>query len=129
MNGVGRALTRNLHAAFDRTAGRENVTKALRVLRGTLEADSVPETEQWIRQCYHRPDDLSLKLHACDALLGTHGVEGLGPVDMRKGPLVQYLNTGDSYAATLVYYRGRSPRSCWVVTSWGDIAERMEVES
>lgn len=125
MNGVSNRLSRRLHAAFDHTAGRKNVTKALKVLRGTLSPDTVAETQEWIRRCYHRPDDISLTLHACDALLGTHGVEGLGPVSVRHGALVQYLNTGDTYAATLVYYRGRSALRCWAVASMGDIAEKM----
>lgn len=128
MNGIGRTLTKRLHEAFDRTAGRDKVTKALRVLRGTLSPDTVAETQAWIDQCFHRPDRMSLVLHACDALLGTCGVEGLGPVSVQLGPLVQYLNTGDTYAPTLVYYRGRTTRRCWAVESMGDIVERMEVE-
>ena len=50
--------------------------------------------------------------------LETYGVEGdcagngNGHVDL------QYLNTGDSYASTICYYKGR-----FIVSSWGDIVE------
>jgi hypothetical protein len=50
--------------------------------------------------------------------LGTFGVEGDCRENGEGHITLQYLNTGDSYAATICYWRGR-----FVVTSWGDIVE------
>lgn len=61
-------------------------------------------------------------------LLGTYGVEYLfkgsnglrtDPEGQHDSPLCTYLNTGDTYAATLLKYHGR-----WQVGCWGDIAEK-----
>lgn len=119
MNGIGRVTARKLHEAFDRTAGRANVTKALRVLRGTL----APESVDGVPDRGHR---VSRQLQACDRLLGTHGVEVLREPGQSwdDDPAYEYLNTGDTYAWTLVYASER--RRSWLVASWGDIAEKME---
>lgn len=118
MNGIGRVFVKRLHEAFDRTAGRRNVTLALMVLRGTLsrekQVDLINPALRWAS------DDYVLML-ACDALLGTHGIESIGEVDSHKGPPIEYLNTGDTYAATLVRFRDR--HRPYAVTSWGDIVE------
>jgi hypothetical protein len=76
------------------------------------------------RQCFNPPSQHYLAMTALDALLGTHGVEYIGEVDMRDGPPVEYLNTGDTYAPTLIWYRDRVRP--WDVQSWGDVAERLE---
>lgn len=63
----------------------------------------------------------TIALHAMNEILGTHGVEGLGP--LRPGdyaPPYEYLNAGDSYAATLIYDRKRDHL---FVGSWGDLVE------
>lgn len=61
-------------------------------------------------------------LHAINEILGTYGVEALGPA---RGPSqstpYEYLNAGDTYATTLIYNRKTDTLS---VGSWGDIAER-----
>jgi len=87
----------------------------------------VPATESYVRSLYSDPYRSRLwrttvALHAMNEVLGTYGVEGLGPP--RGGdyaPPYEYLNTGDSYAATLVYDRDRDRL---FVSSWGDIVEK-----
>lgn len=111
-----------LRDAFERTAGDENCTKALAVIRGELDPSSVDSVA--LRQCHNAPDKHYATMLALDSLLGTHGVEYIGEVDMRDGPPVEYLNAGDTYAATLVWYRDRVRP--WSVESWGDVAERLE---
>ncbi len=124
-NGIGKVFAKRLHAAFDRTATPEQVNKALSVLQGKLDPLTVPATEAYARLCYHMPEQRYLMLHAADSLLGTHGIEGLGPVDMRRGPPYEYLNTGDSYADTVIYntFTGKFRMGCWA-----DIAEKMPVD-
>jgi len=65
-----------------------------------------------------------------DCILDTYGVEYLfkgsdglrcDPESQHDSPLCTYLNTGDTYAPTLLLYRGR-----WQVGCWGDIAERYQ---
>lgn len=113
-----------LRAAFERTAGARNVDAALAIIRGELDPLVVPAAVELKRECYNPPGRHYLTMTALDALLGTHGVEHIGEVDMHSGPPVEYLNTGDTYAATLVWYRDRVRP--WSVESWGDVAERLE---
>jgi hypothetical protein len=49
-------------------------------------------------------------------LAGTHGIESF---ETRRDGWCDYLNAGDTYAPTLVWFRGK-----YRVTTWGDIAER-----
>jgi hypothetical protein len=87
----------------------------------------VPATSNYVRSMHSDPYRsriwrTTVALHAMNDIMGTHGVEGLGPP--RSGdyaPPYEYLNTGDTYAATLVYDRDRDRL---FVSTWGDIAER-----
>jgi hypothetical protein len=69
-----------------------------------------------IAECYHPPKTYDIRMHALDALLGTHGVEGF---ESARGGTVMYLNAGDTYTPTIVRFRGHYRVACW-----GDIAER-----
>ena len=86
-----------------------------------------PATANYVRSMHSDPYRAQLwrttvALHAINEHLGTYGVEGLGPP--RSGdyaPPYEYLNAGDSYAATLVYDRDKDRL---FVGSWGDVAEQ-----
>lgn len=79
----------------------------------------LPRTRVWQRQCYHLPKDEHVVLVALDELLGTHGVEYVGNVDMYDGPPVEYLNVGETCSTTIL----RSRRGYWYVASIGDWIE------
>ena len=51
--------------------------------------------------------------------LGTSGVEYIAPGKGKRSPEITYLNSGDTYAATILYIRGRFSVGCW-----GDVVER-----
>ena len=98
---------KDLHAAFDKTATRQNVLTARKLIKGDVEPLDVSQSAlntYWAwsdsRSSHHY-----LLMTALNDLLGTCGVEHIGEVHTTNGPPVEYLNTGDSYAATLVYYR------------------------
>lgn len=94
-----------------------NAREARRVLEmSRAELETLPACEARVKECYHRPATSDLRLTALDALAGTNGVEGF---QVRDGGWCEYLNTGDTYAATLLRFRGR-----YIVGCWGDIAER-----
>lgn len=69
-----------------------------------------------IRECYSPPAWSDVRMHVLDRLAETYGVEAF---QTRESGWVEYLNTGDPYAATLIYRRGR-----YIVGCWADIAER-----
>lgn len=61
------------------------------------------------RECYNTPETNELRLTALNALeSGLHGVE-YGTVKDRP---YKYLNTGDMYAATLIYFEGSYRVQC-----------------
>jgi hypothetical protein len=87
----------------------------------------VPGTARYVSSLYSDPYRSRLwrttvALHAMNEIMGTHGVEGLGPP--RSGDYAapyEYLNAGDTYAATLVFDRDNDRL---FVSTWGDIAEK-----
>lgn len=70
-----------------------------------------PKTEQYARSLCHSPWGSrmwrrTLILHAVDKVIGTFGVEALGPEDSddpRSVPPYEVLNAGDVYSTTLIY--------------------------
>ncbi len=108
-------------------------TIALAIIRGQLDPlnypGHFPATEKWARSCYNPLPAKDTKLAALSELLGMHGVECIQGDwwDHYYGDNVaEYLNTGDSYAATILldHQRGK-----WLLTSWGDFVETMETET
>lgn len=71
------------------------------------------------KECHHAPKTYDLRMHAlnaCDS--GLHGVESVQSVGCQHA---DYLNTGDTYAPTVIYWRGK-----YRVQSLGDFIEIMQ---
>jgi len=87
----------------------------------------VPGTVKYVRSMYSDPYRshmwrVTVALHAINEVVGGYGVEALGPdVGGMQPPPYEYINMGDTYAATLIYSRQTNTLS---IGSWGDIAER-----
>lgn len=83
------------------------------IVAGTILPESIPETQQWIDQCYNRPSDAELMMHAIDAVLENHGVELLGSSD-GNGEYA-YSNPGDPYIGTIIqnWETGEFFVGCW----------------
>jgi hypothetical protein len=94
----------------------ENAKQAKAVLVMTRsELLEIPAAAARDAECYHRPATSDLRLTVLNDLAGTYGVEAF---ETDKG-WCEYLNAGDTYAATLVRFNGKYRVACW-----GDIAER-----
>lgn len=97
----------DLRAAF-RNVDPANITLALLLINDRMsddDLDSMPAVSELRRQCYNEPSKHHKVMTALDSLFDTCGVEHIGEVHMHDGPPIEYLNTGDSYAATVVWYR------------------------
>lgn len=113
-------LIRNLTSYVDDNATLKEIVE-----------ESCPATATYVRSLYNDPYGSAMwrrtvVLHAIDKLLGTCGVEAVGPCDMHDGPPIEYCNAGDPYVVTLLYYRDRDEL---VIGCWGDAAEEQERES
>ena len=96
----------------------DKAREARRILEmNRAELEALPAGAARLRECYHPPKTYDLRLHCLDALGESFGVEGF---QLRTGEFCDYLNTGDTYAPTLLRVNGRYRVGCW-----GDIAERM----
>lgn len=95
--------------------------KAKKIL--SMSRAELVETEGGARRlagCYGPPKTYDLRLHALDAI--EPGLHGLESVETVGGEFVEYLNAGDTYAPTLIYWRGR-----YRAQSLGDFIERSRV--
>lgn len=79
---------------------------------------ALPAGDRRVRECYHPPSTDDERMHVLNSLdPGLHGVEAIKV----GSEYADYLNTGDTYAATLIFWRGN-----YRVQSWGDFVEIME---
>lgn len=76
-----------------------------------------PNTREWVRSCFHEPHSEEVQRRIVDELLDTYGVEYLG-THKRSGESVYYCNSGDTYAATLIFHGSNMYIGCW-----GDLVE------
>lgn len=117
----------------DRIASHLNISKrkaalTLAILRGQLDPLKYPahfqHTQKWVNSCHHHPEPKDVKLSALNELLEMHGVEAIreeGAWDNYYGDCVaEYLNTGDTYAPTIVF-DNRAGK--YLLTSYGDFVE------
>lgn len=100
-----------------------------KILRRLLESPEAvrehPAAVELERQCYHPPNLAYLRMTALNTEAGTCGIEavwraGESAGDCTSTPAFEYLNTGDSYVATIIrWHDGR-----YAVASLGDIVEK-----
>jgi hypothetical protein len=88
----------------------------------TKDAERFPKSNAYFAKCYHEPHRLTRILECLNECLETFGVECIGEV-RTYGPPAEYLNTGDTYAATLVFDHIAGN---FKLTSWGDWLEKNE---
>jgi len=95
--------------------------------------DNLTRAINWCRREYarRRADEHCHCSHTAAAVmadaekqfeLGTFGVEGFADT-LDSG--LQYLNTGDTYARTILFRAMSRNFGRWSLGSWGDVAERM----
>lgn len=90
--------------------------KILEMSRAEL-IENCPAAAERDRTSHHPHKTYVLRMEALNEIEpGLYGVESF---QTRNGEYVEYLNTGDTYATTLIYFRGR-----YSVGSWGYIAEK-----
>lgn len=106
--------------AGDRAAELRRVLECNRAaLETLLDSGKYPVTAAWYKSCYHPLDVSTTKLSIASEITECHGVEYIRSGRGAKSPSIEYVNTGDSYAPTLMWTGGRYRVGCW-----GDIVER-----
>ncbi|MBK6906321.1 MAG: hypothetical protein IPH08_04130 [Rhodocyclaceae bacterium] len=99
--------------------------KTLRRVFGDDAPDARRQLERW--RDGSRPPAVDTLFARLDSMANTHGVECIWTDgrqdDSRYGPRYLYLNTGDTYADTLLV--DRDTGRVWV-GSWGDLVEMAE---
>jgi hypothetical protein len=88
----------------------------------TLDPIKFPRSNAYFSSCYRQPKRLGRVLVCLNELLELHGVESLGPVQT-YGPPAEYLNAGDTYAATLIFDHMAGN---FKLTTWADWIEQNE---
>jgi hypothetical protein len=95
------------------------------LMDGSIDPETSPAVQAWLRQCHHRPRASELIMCAIDEAFETHGVEAI----RTKGTWIDnyhldiravYCNTGDTYAATVLLDH---KTGSYLLTSWGDFVE------
>lgn len=79
---------------------------------------ALPENAEIVRSSYHKPKKWVLRLNALNACGGFYGIEHAETI---AGEFMSYLNAGEMYAETVIYWRGR-----YRVQTVGDFVETME---
>jgi hypothetical protein len=103
----------------------DKAKEARRILEmSRAELETLPAGAARVRECYHPPRTWDVRLHCLDALGETYGLEAFETTKRDTwgagSPMwCNYLNAGDTYAPTVIYFGGR-----YRVAAWGDIAER-----
>jgi len=94
------------------------IRQAMTCTRETL-LEQFPRAAAVRNHCYNEPSTVQLRLEVIDELLGTHGVEYIPRGHNAKSPAIEYCNTGDTYASTVMYVNGR-----FIVGCWGNFVEQ-----
>jgi hypothetical protein len=95
------------------------------LIRGTVITKNpaqFPKANAYFSKCHHEPGRLTRILECLNEVLEMHGVEALGGV-RTYGPPAEYLNTGDTYASTLLFDHIAGN---FKLTTYGDWLEKNE---
>lgn len=96
----------------------DNAPTAKRYLTCNIKDITTPAVERLRGACFHPPMPYVVRLEALNELGEFYGVEAAEAVN---GSYAEYLNTGETYVETLIYWDGR-----YRVQSLGDFIETME---
>lgn len=104
----------------------EKAKLARQIIRGEIKVTGnplLPRTNKWIDQCLTRPKRIELIMDALDEVCETFGVVPIWGEDDFRYPVADYLNTGDTYSATILFNR---ISGTFRITTWGDFFEKNE---
>jgi len=108
---------------------RRKACIALAIIRGQLDPLKYPlhfpATYKWANGCYNPLPAKDCKLSALNELFDMHGVEAIRTKwwsRYYRDCIAEYLNTGESYAPTLLLDHKRGK---WLLTSYGDFVESL----
>lgn len=97
----------------------DNAKQAKALLTMTrLELLETPRGAARAAECYFPPLTYDIRLECLNELGGFHGVEAF----KTRKDYCHYLNAGDTYTPTLIYFNGHYRVACW-----GDIAEKHSI--
>lgn len=103
----------------------EQATTVRGLIRGeicTRDTEKFPKSNSYFSKCYHEPCRLARILECLNECIGAHGVECIGEA-RTYGPPAEYLNTGDTYSATILFDHIAGN---FKLTTWGDWYEANE---
>lgn len=103
---------KTLSRIFDKPGDAKRIFK---MSRGELIAG--PGAERFA-ECHNPPKTYDIRMYALNACGSFHGHES---IESTAGEYAEYLNAGDTYAETVIYWRG-----AYRVQSIGDFVEIME---
>ena len=91
------------------------------LLHGNVKPGAYASVLHWRAECYHPPTHVECVMCAIDEIIHGCGTESIWGETDEQWPLAEYVNTGDTYSATILYcYKTRAFR----LTTWGDFYER-----
>ena len=110
------------------TFGPDIARKLYRLETGQDKPEQYASVQEWLRQCYSRPSEDELILHAMNEVLEGFGTEAIESPDYQVdryhyGIVAVYVNRGDTYEPTVLY---ETETGRFRLTSWGDWVERNE---
>lgn len=82
------------------------------------ELEKTPAGAALVASCLNPPETYTLRMAALNAAGRFYGVESAQTI---AGEWAEYLNTGDVYAPTIIYWRGR-----YRIAALGEFIETME---
>lgn len=99
----------------------DTADRILAIIRGSrAHALTYKSAQDRDRASYHPHDTYVLKLEALNEVLEAFGAEYVPAGRGSRSPAFEYVNFGDTYDVTIVYF---PDRHTWRVSSWGDIVE------
>jgi hypothetical protein len=108
---------KTLSEVFDCDSTGKQARKVLEMTRKQLLATDAGKAR--VSGCYGELPTCVIRMEVLNALEG--GLHGVESIAMASGEYADYLNTGDTYAATVILWRG-----AYRVQSVGDFIERQE---
>ena len=87
------------------------------IVKNTIDPEKFESVKRWIARCFGKPKNIELRLKALNECICAHGVEHF------EAGNFYYINTGDIYNATIIYF----PEDKFVISTVGDVREKLGI--
>ena len=104
----------------------DQAMKVKKLISGEIDPLTYDRVKAWFDSCYNKPKPDEMIIDAINVELKGYGIEFITNPFNCVDTIAEYVNMGDTYAATILH---EIDSDKYLLTTWGDWLEQWEIDN